>query len=160
MSKELATARMAAEVKLQNDQRAALSPESFTAIQHAMDQEYQALTSITKRLDLPTSTTDAVFNSRDAYAEQSQQINKNPALSDQDRRAELKSLADKAQAELRSTLGGEGAEVYIQRANWISMLKSGSPFSTNEKDAPNGNRFYGMSVYPVQSPRRTNPPKG
>ena len=158
-SPEQMALRTAADAKLQNALLAALSPESFTAIQRAMDSEYKALTSVTKRLNLPATTTDAVLASRDAYAIQSQQINQNSSLSEGDRLAQMKQLAAKARTDLISTLGTDGAEAYLQRINWINLLNRGTAFSTNANDIPTSASLYGASTWPVQPPKPASAPK-
>jgi len=152
-SQELMSARRNAEAKLQEEIQATLGAENYAAFQRATDQEYKALNSVAKRLNLPANTADTVYAARDTYATQSQQINQDTSLSSQDRRTQLKALADRARAELTTTLGAEGAEAYAQRANWLNHLKNGNAFSTNPKDAPGGRTYLGNTVYPVPPPR-------
>ncbi|HWA27676.1 MAG TPA: hypothetical protein VG734_18615 [Lacunisphaera sp.] len=156
-SQELMAARRNAEIKLQADIQAAIGEEGYAALQRAADQEYRALTSVAKRLNLPATTADTVYAARDTYAAQSQQINQDASLSSQDRRAQLKALGDRARTELASSLGAEGAEAYAQRANWLNMLRSGTAFSTNPKDVPAGRTSMGTTVYPVPPPRNSAP---
>jgi hypothetical protein len=160
MNAELMRTRSEAERVLREQIRAAIGEENYAAFQRANDQSYKALTSLVKRLDLPATTIDTVYASRDGYAAQSQQIAENTALSSAERRSQLQSLATKARTELESTLGKEGAEAYAQRADWLRLLTNGTGFSTDPKMAPPGYSS-GGSVYPVppKSDAKASPPK-
>ncbi len=147
-SPEITAARRAADLKLQADILAVIGEENFANFQHSSDQEYKALTSIVKRLNLPTNTANNIYSRRDAYALQSQQINQNTALSVQDRRTQFNSLADTARIELQATLGAEGMEAYTTQTNWLYLLKRGSAFSTD----PKGHTTVGTTVYPLPLP--------
>ena len=46
------------------------------------------------------------------------------------RRAQIQELAARAKRELTAALGQEGAEAYVQRSPWLSMLAGGLAFST------------------------------
>jgi len=147
-------ARQEAERRLQEDILAVVGESNFAAAQRMADQEFKALTALEKRLNLPTGTADQLYASRDAYALQSRQISENPSLSNQERVAQLTSLAGQATANLRATLGKEGAEAYIQQASWINMLSLGTAFSTNPKDSPGTRLNLGRTIYQV--PTRNN----
>ena len=152
-------ARSEAQRKLNEDIRAAIGEENYASFQRANDNDYKTLTSLQNRLKLPAGTVDQIYSSRDTYAAQSQQINANADLTQQQRREQLTALAAQAKTDLAATLGQEGADAYAQRAQWMQMLKNGTAFSTNAKDAQ-GMNFGGYStVYPVRSPRPAAPPK-
>ncbi len=151
-------ARQAAERKLQEDILTVVGAENFAAAQRAADQDLKALNSLEKRLNLSVGTADQIYASRDAYALQSRQISEDASLSTQDRRAQLKGLADQATANLKTTLGEEGAEAYIQQASWMNMLKNGNAFSTNPKDAAPGTRLSLRStIYQVPTRNQAAP---
>ena len=157
VSQEVMAMRHTAEVKLQDDIKAALGPDNYAVLQKASDPDYNALTSVVKRLNLSPQTADTVFASRDTYAAASQRINADPSLSAADRRTQLATLATQAQTDLTKMLGSEGAEAYAARANWMAMLKRGSAFSTNPKDAAPGMTNVGSSIYSVPPPRPAAP---
>ncbi|HEX2854576.1 MAG TPA: hypothetical protein VHO24_15200 [Opitutaceae bacterium] len=152
-SPEMQRARREAEQKLQEDIRASLNPEQLAALQRANDDDYRTVGSLARRLNLPAGTTDVVLASRETYAAQSMQINANASLSNEERRNQLQALAARAQSELQGTLGPDGAQAYAQRSQWIGMLKNGTAFSTNAKDAPAASRNINSTIFMVQPPR-------
>jgi len=164
MSPEMLRERGEAERVLRENIRAVIGEDNYAAFQRTNDSSYKALTSLVKRLDLPATTIDSVYASRDGYAAQSQRINQDTSLSDQDRRAELQNLAAKARRELQSALGAEGAEAYAQRADWMRMLTNGTAFSTDPRVAPANFSGGSGSVYQVSPPGKATsksiPPKG
>lgn len=152
LSPEAQRARNDADRQLQNDILAAIPADQLAAFQRANDPDTKTVNALVQRLNLPATTNDAVLSVRDAYAAQSIEIAANTALSTNDRRAQLRELANKAQAELQTTLGTDGAQVFAQRAQWLNVLKSGTAFSTNPKDATSGMRNINTTIYPVQPP--------
>jgi hypothetical protein len=149
-SQDVMRARSDAQRKLNDDIRAAIGEDNFAVYQRANDNDYKTLTSLQNRLTLPTGTADQVYSMRDTYAAQSQQINANGDLTSQQRREQLTALANQAKTDLTGKLGEEGANAYAQRAQWMQMLKNGSAFSTNPKDAQGGNPSGYNTVYPVR----------
>lgn len=149
---EQAKERRAAEQQLQEQIDSLLTPDQRAALQRANDQDYTVLASLSQRLNLPSSATDATIALRATYATQSLAINADANLSPQERRTQLAALATKAQTELRTALGAEAADVYAQRANWLNTLRSGAAFSTNRKDATGAGEGY-QGIYRVTPPR-------
>jgi hypothetical protein len=160
VSPQTMAARQAAEAKLQADILGVIGEENFYVAQRTVDQEYKILSGVEKRLNLPAGTADQIYALRDAYSVQSRAINESPTLSQQERRAQLKSLAEKASVDLQAGLGSEGAEAYSQRAYWLNLLKNGSAFATRPKDAPGTRINIRNSVYPVTSRTDSAPPAG
>lgn len=149
--------RRTAEAQLRDQILASFSPEQQAALKRANDADYRTLNSLAQRLNLPGTVTDSVLATRNAYATQSMAINANTSLTEQERRAQLQALATRAQADLRNSLGADGAQAFAERAIWISMLKNGAAFSTNPRD---GNGVSGeASVVRVPPPgaRRSAP---
>lgn len=144
--------RREAQEKLQDDIRAALTPEQWATVQRSSDQDYRTIDSLTRRLNLPANTGENVWGVRDAVAAQSQQINANATLTREERLTQFQNLATKTQADLRTLLGAEGAEAYAQHSPWLRMLNNGTAFSTNPKDAPAGPIITGQTVYAVPPP--------
>ncbi len=151
------TAREAAYVQLRSAILTVIGEENYAAFQRANDRSYKDLTAITQRLELPANTPDVVYAARDGYALQSQAINQNPSLTHAERRAQLTALGEKARADLLSRLGPEGAAVYTGHTEWLNLLKDGSAFSTNPKDAPDYSHA-GTTIYRLSGPRPTPRP--
>ena len=148
-----------ADSNLRDDAYAQLRADIFTVIgqdkyavfQHEHDRSYNALTAITERLKLPADAPDLIYAARDRYAAESQTIAQNSSLSLQAQRAQLNVLAEKARADLEAQLGPEGTRAYVERSEWLTLLTSGSAFSTNPKDAPIHTNV-GVTEFPA--PRR------
>lgn len=132
--------RLASLQELQQQIAVVLGPERYQEAQRANDPEYRTLTALAKRLNLTSGTVDSVYASLNTYATQSQQINVNPTLTQEDRMAQLRALAVQAEARLQQTLGQEAAQAYVQRIPWLRALKNGSAFATGTANAAgNGN---------------------
>lgn len=150
---EISPASTAANAQLRADILAIIGEENYASFQRANDEGYRILTAITERLQLPSTTPGAIYAVRDGYALQAQAINGNAALTDEDQRTQLIALGEKAHAAILTKLGPEGATVYTEHTEWLDLLKSGSAFSTNPKDAP-PDASTGTTVYPLPNPRR------
>jgi hypothetical protein len=148
----LRDALFTAEQKLDEQIRAALTPEQLATLQRNSDSDRMLATALAHRLGLPDATADAVVAARERYASQSLQINANAALNPEERRTQLQELATNGQAELQRALGADGARAYAQRAEWLNLLKNGEAFSTNPKDAPNAKDTLTTVVFPVPAP--------
>src|SRR5262249_3018689 len=110
------------------------------------------LTALASRFNSPAGTADALYAARESYAALSQQINQDPALTSQDRTAQLQNLATKAVADLQSTFGAEAADTYARRSGWIEVLKSGKAFVVETKSGPPGVGVMTHDVTPVPPP--------
>lgn len=148
-------ARAEADRQLQDELRAALGEERYTALRRAADSDYRVLEALTNRLNLPPGTSLEAFAARDTYAAESQRINADTSLTSLQRRTQLQALGNRARDELATTLGAEGSEAYAQRSSWLAMLQSGMAFSTTPMSglpaslAPAGAL---QSVFPVMPP--------
>jgi type II secretory pathway component PulJ len=147
----------AAGEQVRRDLDAMLTPQQVATLQRANDSDLSLLSALTQRLNLPASATDSVLALRSSYAAQSLQINADPTLSDLDRRLKLQALATRAQSDLRGSLGVDAAQTYANRSNWVGILKGGSAFSTNPKDAMLTSESF-AGVYRVMGPARRRPP--
>ena len=117
--------------------------------QRSNDFEYRTLTALTSRLNLPAGTPEQIYSARDTYAVQSQQINANPALSREERSRQLRALGEQALADLRKTMGTEGAQTYAQRSSWLGILRKGAAFTTNQPTRAGVINFTSPGVAPV-----------
>lgn len=152
--------RAEAERRLNDDLRAALGENRWAQSARAADGEFRMLGDLASRLSLPPNTPDSVYAVRDTYAAQSAAIQQNSALSAEDRRKQLTSLATRARADLSATLGADGAEAYAARSSWLRLLQNGTAFTTDPRTLPPGSPRPGAgnSVYPLPAPRPSVPP--
>ncbi len=125
-------ARREAEQQLQQAIATVLGPEQLQVAQRSNDYEYRTLSALTSRLNLPAGTPEQIYAARDTYAVQSQQINANTSLSREERSRQLRALGEQALADLRKTMGTEGAQTYAQRSSWLGILRKGAAFTTNQ----------------------------
>jgi hypothetical protein len=147
-------ARIEAEHQLNDEIRAILGNDRWGASSREDDQEYERLTRLTARLNLPVSAADQVYLVRDAYAAQSLAINQNAMLGAAERKAQLNDLAKHAEGELQWRLGAEGAKAYAGRASWLSMLRNGQAFTTDARLLPPGSGRPGAgSAFALPAPR-------
>jgi hypothetical protein len=137
-TRELQQARREAQPELQQQIAALLGPERYQEAQRANDPEYRTLNALATRLNLPAGTADSVFASRDTYATQSQQINSDNSLTREERAAQLRALAAKAEAGLQQVLGTEAVQTYAQRSQWLGALKNGRAFTTGPVEQAGG----------------------
>jgi hypothetical protein len=153
ISPEMLRARGEAERQLAAEIRASVGEDRYAALRRAADPDVRTLDTLTSRLNLPATTTDAVLGSRDTYSAASQRIINDEALSMSERRAQIQALAGQAKSELTRTLGADGAEAYAQRSQWVNMLQGGMAYSTTPPAGAPGSLLPGSrSVYPIMPP--------
>jgi hypothetical protein len=153
LSPEQAKERAEAQKQLDLQIRSVIGEDSFAATLRANDPDRKVLSSLQSRLNLPANVTDQVFAARESYAAQTQAIHTDANLTVAQQRAQITALANQAITDLTAKLGKDAADAYAQRAAWIQMLKSGSAYSTNPKDSPQGVYNSYNSVFPLRSPQ-------
>ena len=141
--------RNEAERKLLEEIREAVGDQRFIAYRRALDQDFQAIRAIVRRMNLPETTVDEAIKIRDNYATQSLTINGETSLSHTDRRALLQDLGKEARKELTQVLTAAGVESYGVRAQWLRYLEQGTAFSTNPKDSSSSYSSVTQSTYMV-----------
>jgi hypothetical protein len=138
-----------AERKLLEEIREAVGDERFIAYRRALDQDFQSVRTIARRLNLPDTAVEAAMKIRDNYATQSMTINSETSLNHTDRRALLQDLGKEARKELTQVLTPAGLEAYGARAQWLRTLEQGMAFSTNPKDSSSTYSSVTQSTYTV-----------
>lgn len=112
--------------------KTALGPARYAEYDRAMNRDYQQLTRLAERENIPATTTLQAFNLRDSVATESNQIFDNPALDAAQKRLALESLAQNARAQLLATLGPTVGPAYVKIADpWLSNVERGSAISFN-----------------------------
>lgn len=132
--------RQEAEKKLQDDIRAIIGEERYADSIRRQDSDWQQLEGATRRLDLPPDTPQKLFALRDPAAAAIQQIVDNTNLTNDQRKAELATLAANTRAQIRNTLGEEGAAAYFKNNGmaWLKELEKGNIVSFRN-DSPGYN---------------------
>ncbi|MBI5769434.1 MAG: hypothetical protein HZA93_16690 [Verrucomicrobia bacterium] len=150
--------RAEAERQLNDDLRAAIGDDRWAATSRANDREFQSLTTLAARLNLPAATADQVYALRDNYAAQSAAINQNATLSATERRSQLTALAGRAKADLGARLGTDGGDAYARSASWVNLLQNGQAFTTDARQLPAGSpRPGGGTAFQLPAPRPPPP---
>lgn len=88
--------------------------------------EYQQLTRLAQRDNLPSGTAAHVFDMRDQAASESKRIYENRALSTEEKRAALQALAQTTSNQLLVALGGNAGQQYLRSASWLQVIANGA----------------------------------
>jgi hypothetical protein len=145
-------ARVAAQQQLDDQIKAIVGPDAFTQLAHGHDSDYESAAVAVRRLNLPPTTHEQIVSLRTQTAAESARITGDATLSPDQKKQALNQLAATARDQIRTTLGADAADTYLQRsAYWLRMLDNGNSFTVG----PNGN------VAPVRTrtanvPRRTS----
>lgn len=135
MSSDSNNARQAATTKINEQLKQTLGPERFEQYQRANDRDFQQLYQLTRADNAPYDTIVRAFNTRVSAAEASQKIADNSQLTPDEKRTELKNLAQQYRTELLSTLGPNAGPAYASASRWLTGLEQGRAFSIT----PDGN---------------------
>lgn len=124
---DIAAARAAANLQLDQDIRAALGDQRYTDYARASDREFQSLTRLAQRENLPTDTTVRAFSLRDSVAAESNRIVGDAVLSANQKRVALQSLAQDTRTRLQALLGPTTGAAYVQvvNRNWLNTVEQG-----------------------------------
>jgi hypothetical protein len=88
--------------------------------------EYQQLTRLAQRDNLPPDTAALVFDVRDQVASESKRIYENRALNTEEKRAALQALAQTTSNQLLVTLGSNAGQQYLKSATWLPVIANGA----------------------------------
>lgn len=135
-------ARNEAEKAMKAQLRDALGAERYAAYVRAQDGDYQQLRNATKRFELPPDTPDKIYALRDEVPRRATQIADNPALTAEQKRAELKKLAEETRARVSATLGSEIAQVYMTNGlQWVKQMENGTIVTFDENGGQSHRRI-------------------
>jgi hypothetical protein len=120
----------------QQKEREAHQPELLAKIQDAVgpdrmadyrmqtDPNYQQVSRLVDRLELPAAATQQVVEVQSEISKRADAIRKDPSLSDADRGSQLAALADEATGRITAVMGDRGMEAYKQNGGgWLQALK-------------------------------------
>jgi hypothetical protein len=135
---------------LNQEMRQTLGEERYAQYQRASDNDYRQLQAAADRFNLPTDTIDQVYGYRDATAVATQRIAADPALTPEQKKQALATLASQTRRQISTALGDEVATAYLDRnMKWLERVQAGNVLTI----APNTNR---LSYKPV-APRPATP---
>ncbi len=119
--------RQAVQQELEAQLKTALGDERYAEYSRDMNRDFQQLTRLTQRDNLPPETAVQAYNIRDQVAQASNRIYDDPALSADQKRAALQTLAQDTRAQLLSRLGPTSGPAYVKIAdNWLNNVERGS----------------------------------
>ena len=122
---------------------AARSADFFRASSY----EFQQLVQLAQRENRPVADAARAFDLRDTAANESQRIGADPALSLEQKRAALVTLAQNTRVQLSAAIGPTAAETYAKSSNWLQAIENGRTV-----------RFEGTTTY-YGSPSSPQPPR-
>jgi hypothetical protein len=123
-SPELMRGRSDAQKQVQAQILAALGPERAADYKQATDPNYQQVSRLVTRLELPPATTQQVVTLQQDIQNRARAIQTNRDLPAADRNAQLAALQQEATTKLSTTLTPRGLEAYKQNGGyWLENLK-------------------------------------
>jgi hypothetical protein len=115
----VAAAKAAEEKQMRADIEAALGPDRAAQFEQAGNPEYQNLTILAQRFDLPDGVAQAMLDMRQSVEDARRQLLANPALSDPQREAALQAVQAETERAARETLGDKAYAEYARGAPWV-----------------------------------------
>lgn len=143
--------RTAAQAQVAEQLKAALGEARYAEYTRSSDREYQAITRLTQQANLPATAAVQAYDLRAAAAKESNRIYSDTALSTDQKRAALATLAQNTRTQLTATLGAEAGSTYLKVANfWLRGIEQGAVIFTE-----NGVSFRSL---PTARPATASPP--
>lgn len=107
--------------------KASLGPDRYAEYDRTQNRDYQQLTRLAERENIPPSTALQAFNLRDVVATESTRIFDDSSLTSDQKITALATLAQNTRAQLLATLGPTVGPAYIKVADsWLSNVERGS----------------------------------
>ena len=141
--------RRDAQSQLNDQLKAALGDARYADYTRANDRDYQQLYRLMQRDGLPADNVKQAYALKDKVATESSRIYDDSALSAEDKRTALKTLAQNTRLELNNLLGQSAGDTFGKSATWLRYVDNGAAFSIGPDGSP--------SVRMVRPPM---PPKG
>ena len=107
---------------LQDEMRKVLGDERFGEWQRSQDPDYKALVQIADRYNLPTETSQRIYNYKVQAEQQKLQVESNPNLSEEQRQAALHGIAEETDAWVKKTMGPVYGSYVKVAGQWIQSL--------------------------------------
>jgi hypothetical protein len=115
-------AKAADEQTMMSDFKAQLTPDRAAALDRTQDADYQNLSVLSERFDLPAETSQAIVDMRQAAEDEKRQLVANKDISPEQLDAALKAIEAATEKSARETMGDEAFSQYSQSAAWIHSL--------------------------------------
>ena len=115
-------AKAADERKMRDDIEAALGPARAAQYEQCRNPDYQNLTVLAERFDLPAEVSQAVLDMKQRAEDARRQILDDPAIAEDRRAAALQAIQAETESAARETLGDKAYAEYARSASWIRGL--------------------------------------
>jgi hypothetical protein len=99
-----------------------LPPDRAAQLDRSQDPDYQNLSVLSERFDLPEGTSQAVLDMRQAAEEQKRALLSNKDIAPGEMEVALKAIQAETEHEARTALGDQAFAQYSQTATWIQGL--------------------------------------
>lgn len=138
---------------LNEEVRQTLGDERYALYRRASDTDYRQLQAAADRFSLAPAAIDQVYALRDAVSAETQRIADNAALTPDQKKQALVTLAAQTRRQISTTLGDEVATAYLDKnMKWLERVEAGNAFTISpETSRP--------SFRPVAPAKRPAPPK-
>lgn len=124
--------RQAAQAQVNEQLKLALGDQRFAEYTRSTDREFQTITRIAQQANLPAAAAVQVYDLRDTLSKESNRIFADNALTVDQKRAALQSLAQNTRAQITSTLGSDAGRTYLQvAATWLDRVERGGAVTFN-----------------------------
>jgi hypothetical protein len=116
-------AKAAAEQDMMNDVKSQLGPDRAAALERTKNPDYQSLTVLSERYDLPEETSQTIVDMRQTAEDEKQQLLANKDnIAPERLQAALQAIEAETEKAARETLGDKAYTQYSQSAGWIHDL--------------------------------------
>jgi uncharacterized protein (DUF4415 family) len=144
--------RTAAQAQVAEQLKAALGEARYAEYARTSDREYQAISRLTQQANLPATAAVQAYDLRAAASKESNRIFADAALSNDQKRAALATLAQNTRTQLTAALGADVGSTYLKVANtWLSRIEQGAAVTFTENGSSTRN-------LPPARPANATPP--
>jgi tRNA U38,U39,U40 pseudouridine synthase TruA len=119
---DVRAAQAADEQKMTQDLQTLLGPDRFAQFEQTGNPDYQSLTLLAERFDLPPDVSQTVLDMRRLAEEARSQLLSNQDIPADRRNAALNAIQAEAERATRQTLGDKAYDEYTRSATWIRGL--------------------------------------
>lgn len=136
--------RTAAQKQVTEQIKAALGEQRYVEYARAADGEFQSITRLVQQANLPGSAAVQAYDLRANASKESYRIFADAALSNEQKRAALQTLAQTTRSQLTAALGADAGGSYLKvAAPWLSSIERGGAVTFNENG---GSTTYNLST--------------
>jgi len=120
------TAQRDARAAAEEQAKALLGDERFAEYKRAGDSDYRNLQSAATRFNLSQQTIEQVYDLRNTVSAETQQIAKNPSLSQPEKKIAMSNLAEQTRTQVHTALGDEIGDAYLKTSmQWLDRVAKG-----------------------------------